>query len=75
MKIRDIFLFLKILGNTLCNPLFIKEKKMSRSSNGYPGSKGIETRRKSNLLIEVFVRMVTLVLKGLKHGRSFEIAT
>ena len=43
MKIRDIFLFLKILGNTLCNPLFIKEKKMSRSSNGYPGSKGIET--------------------------------
>ena len=43
MKIRDIFLFLKIFGNALCNPLFIKEKKVPCSLNDYPGSKGIET--------------------------------
>ena len=46
MRNGDIFLFLKIFGNALCNPLFIKEKKRLCSLNDYPGSKGIETLKK-----------------------------
>ena len=43
METGDIFLFLRIFGNALCNSLFIKEKKSRCSLNDYPGSKGIET--------------------------------